>query len=339
MLKASSSTVGWFLTVDYLIGPILGFLILVVFPFLVIRSTSQENKAAEFRRAVSLEVDKKLASMGVSSDRINGTPIPKVSTNAPDSNRSDQGQEKSVKKQLEAQKIEFERQKLLIDTAHLLELENLDVAHQRELSIAVEKASQEVAESIAKSHAEDAKRIQLSKQEAARKNLALVAKFLSSSGLPSWDTYRASLEFLGGTPKFPLLTKEMSAGLIDPATEPDLATYKGIINLCHHLAGVYLSSEEISIQEKLHFLTNCRWQLTPPQKLQGEAIQQLGQLSMAPDPTNRVIEAFSENFERTAKVMAATSTVSKLREFSICINCGSEIELGRTRCREACGYS
>ena len=339
MLKASLSTVGWFLTVEYVIGPILGFLILIVFPFLVIRSISRENKAAEMRRAVTEEVAKRLANIDASSISSDLEATPQSAKPTPKSTTTNRTKEEKLRKKLEDLKTDFERQKVLLEAAHLQELENIDIAHARELSDAVEKASSEVKALIAESRADEAKKLELSKRETTRKNLALVAKHLSSHGLPSWDTYYSTMEFLGGTPDFPLLTREMSTGLLDQATERDITDLRGVIELCHHLAGVFVRSEEVTSQDKLHFLTSCRWISTSPKTLDGEVIERLDNLSDEVDPAAKVIEAFSKNFAKAATLIVEASNSSKLREFSICENCGGQIEHGRKRCREACGYS
>ena len=339
MLKASLSTVGWLLTVEYVIGPILGFLIAIVLPFLVIRSISRENKAAEMRRAVSEEVAKRLSEIDANSVSHGDTPATQAVRTAPESRNPKPSQEEKLRKKLEDQKTDFERQKVLLETAHLQELKNIDIAHARELSDAVEKASSEVKALVAESHAEEAKRLELSKSETTRKNLALVAKHLSSQGLPSWNTYYNTMEFLGGTPDFPLLTREMSTGLLDQATEREITDLRGVIELCHHLAGVFVRSEEVTSQDKLHFLTSCGWISTSPRTLDGEVIERLSKLSEEVDPSAKVIEAFSTNFAKAATLVFEASHSSKLKEFSICENCGGQIERGRTRCREACGYS
>lgn len=339
MLKASLSTVGWFLTVEYLIGPILGFLVLVVFPFLVIRSISRENKAAEMRRAVSEEVAKRLAGIDASSISSDLEATAQLAKPTPKSTTPNRTQEEKLRKRLEDQKTDFERQKVLLEAAHLQELENIDIAHARELADAVEKASSEVKTLLAESQADEAKRLELSKRDTTRKNLALVAKLLSSRGLPSWDTYYSTMEFLGGTPDFPLLTREMSTGLLDHATERDIKDLRAVIELCHHVSGLYVRSEEVASQDKLHFLTSCRWISTSPHTLHAEVLQRLDKVSEEVDPSAKVIEAFSADFALTAKLIVEASKSSKLKEFSICVNCGSQIEHGRTRCREACGYS
>lgn len=339
MLRASSSTVGWFLTVDYLIGPILGFLVLVVFPFLVIRSISRENKAAEIRRAVSAEVERRLASIDANSDSSKETPKPKASTTSPKSKKSHPDQVERLREQLESQRDEFQRKIELVEAAHLQELENLDESHVRELSNAVARATRETKESIFELQEAESKRLELSRRESTRKVSALLAKFLSSQGLPSWETYSSTMEFLGGHPKFPYLNKKMSASLIDLSSSSEISNAKEVVELCHHLAGSFLNNEEISNQEKLHFLTSCKWLNTSQQKLNEDIFDDLGRLSEATDVESRVIEAFSVNFVNVAKIMVGAATSSKLKDYSICVNCGSRIESGRTRCREACGYS
>ena len=339
MLKAGSSTVGWFLTVEYLIGPILGFLVLVVFPFLVIRSISRESKAVEIRRAVSQEVEKRLASIDVSSGSSQETPEPKASTNAPKSKTSTPDQVERLRRQLEAQRAEFQRKIELVEATYLQELENLDESHSRELSKAVARATRETKESIDQLHEAESKRLELSRRETTRKNSALLAKFLSSQGPPSWDTYSSTMEFLGGHPKFPYLTREICANLLDLSSSSEISNSKGVVELCHHLVVSFLNSDEISTQDKSRLLTSCRWLSTSQQKLNEDVFDDLGELSDAKDPESRIIEAFSLNFVRAAKIFTGSATNSKLKDYSICINCGSRIEKGRTRCREACGYS
>lgn len=339
MLKASSSTVGWFLTVDQLIGPILGFLILVVFPFLVIRSISRENKAAEMRRAVSEEVAKRLSEIADNSPSHSDTTEPQVFGTAPESRNPKPTQEEKLRKQLEAQKLAYETQIERLETAHLQELENLDESHERALSSSVKRATNELLKSLSADQEEETKKLELKEREQNRKAKALAAKYLSSQGLPSWDSYSSTMEFLGGHPKFPFLTREISLSVLSLSSRSDISNYKGIIELCHHLAGLFLSSDEISSQDKLHFLTSCRWLPTSPQKLNVAILDGLGKLSEASDQEFRVIEAFSTNFAQAAQVSITAANQAKLREYSTCVNCGSRIEQGRTRCREACGYS
>lgn len=339
MLKASLSTVGWFLTVEYAIGPILGFLILIVFPLLATRSISRENKAAEMRRAVSEEVAKRLSEIDANSVSHGSTPATQAVRTAPESRNPKQSQEEKLRRKLEAQKVTYEAQIERLEAAHLQELENLDESHERALAISVKRATNELRKSLSATQDEEEKRLEITEREENRKAQAIVAKYLSSQGLPSWASYSSTMEFLGGHPKFAFLTREMSLGVLSHSTTSDVSNSKGIIELCHHLAGLFLISDEISSQDKLHFLTSCRWLPTSPQKLNEAILDDLGKLSEASDLEMRVIEAFSTNFAQAAKVMIQAENHEKLSAYSTCVNCGSRIQQGRTRCREACGYS
>lgn len=339
MLKASLSTVGWFLTVEYVIGPILGFLILIVLPFLVARSISRENKAAEMRRAVSEEVAKRLSEIDANSVSHGGTPATQAVRTAPESRNPKQSQEEKLRRKLEAQKVAYEAQIERLEAAHLQELENLDESHERALASSVKRATNELLKSLSTKQEEETRKLEITEREENRKVRAVASKYLSSAGLPSWDSYSSTMEFLGGHPKFPFLTREMSLGVLNLSSKSDTSNYKGIVELCHHLAGLFLSSDEISSQDKLHFLTSCSWLPNAPQKLNVSILNDLGKLSEARDQNFRVIEAFSTNFAQAAKVLVQAAHHAKLSEYSTCVNCGSRIEQGGTRCREACGYS